>query len=60
MAIKSKRGAAKRYWAIMAQCRRDLAGGLQFGMDWATVRITFPERYAEIQSIKAAYAGLPD
>lgn len=48
MAIKSKRGARKRYHAILAQCRKDLAGGLAFGMDWPTIRITFPERYAEI------------
>lgn len=60
MTVKSKRGAAKRYWAILAQCRRNLAGGLQYGMDWATLRTTFPEHYAEIQSLKAAYAGLPD
>ena len=60
MPIKSKRGAAKRYWAILAQCRRDLAGGLQFGMDWSTLRITFPDRYAEIQAIKVVYASLPD
>lgn len=60
MTIKSKRGAAKRYWAILAQCRRDLVGGLQYGMDWATLRITFPDRYAEIQSLKAMYAALPD
>ncbi len=60
MAIKSKRGAAKRYWAIIRQCRKDLAGGLQFGMDWATLRITFPERYAELAAIRTQYANLPE
>jgi hypothetical protein len=60
MAIKSKRGAARRYWAILARCRRDLAGGLSFGMDWATLRSTFPDRYAEIQAIKAMWPALPD
>ena len=60
MAVKSKRGAVRRYWAILARCRRDLAGGLSFGMDWATLRATFPDRYAEIQDLKAVYASLPD
>lgn len=59
MQIKSKRGAAKRYWAIIRQCRRDLAGGLSFGMDWTTLRITFPDRYAELQAIRASYDSLP-
>ena len=31
MAIKSKRGAAKRYWAIIRQCYRDAAGGTTGG-----------------------------
>ena len=60
MNVKSKRGALRRYHAILAQCRRDLAGGLQFGMDWPTLRITFPERYAEIQELRAAFANLPE
>ena len=60
MAVKSKRGAVKRYHAILRQCRKDLAGGLQFGMDWVTLRITFPDRYAEIVELRAAFANLPD
>jgi hypothetical protein len=60
MAIKSKRGALRRYNAILRQCFADMAGGLQFGMDWPTLRITFPERYAEIQQLRALYATLPD
>jgi hypothetical protein len=58
-APKSKRGAVRQYDAIMRACRRDLAGGLSFGMDWPTLRATFPERYARIQELRAAYAGLP-
>ena len=60
MVIKSKRGAVKRYDAIIRQCRRDLAGGLQYGMDLPTLRITFPDRYAELMELKAAFANLPD
>jgi hypothetical protein len=56
---KSKRGVARQYGAIIAACRRDLSGGLQFGMDWPTIRITFPERYAHIQAMKAIYQELP-
>ena len=58
--VKSKRGALKRYNAILRQCRRDLAGGLQWGMDWVTLRITFPDRYAEIQALCAMWRSLPD
>lgn len=57
--IASKRGAVRRYNAIVAQCRRDLAGGLSFGMDWPTVRATFPERYAEIESLRSNFRSLP-
>jgi len=60
MAIKSKRGALKRYDAIIRQCYRDMAGGLQFGMDWATLRITYPDRYAEIQALRAMFHNLPE
>jgi hypothetical protein len=57
--VKTKRGAIRRYEQIMRACRRDLAGGLSFGMDWPTLRGTFPERYAELQILKANYGSLP-
>jgi hypothetical protein len=56
---KSKRGAVRQYDAIIRACRRDLDGGGCFGMDWPTLRITFPERYARIQELRAMFAGLP-
>jgi hypothetical protein len=56
---KTKRGAMRQYNALINACRRELAGGLQFGMDWPTVRTTFPERYARIQALKSMYEGLP-
>ncbi len=59
MNIRTKRGAARRYNAIIRQCRRDFAGGLAFGMDWPTLRATFPERAAEIDRLKAIYGSLP-
>jgi hypothetical protein len=59
MAIKSKRGAIRRYDAIIRQCYRDLAGGTSFGIDMPTLRVTFPERYAEIMALKALFASLP-
>jgi len=57
---KSKRGAYRRHQAIVRQCYRDLAGGTQYGIDWPTLRITFPERYAELVALRNAYANLPD
>ena len=57
---KSKRGARRQYDAIMRQCRRDLSGGLSYGMDWPTLRATFPDRYAHLQAMNAAYPTLPN
>lgn len=60
MNIRTKRGAMRRYNAILNSCFRDMAGGLQFGMDWVTLKITFPDRYAEIQALRAMFHNLPD
>lgn len=60
MAIRTKRGALRRYDAIIRQCYRDLAGGTQYGIDMPTLRVTFPDRYAELVSIRAQFANLPE
>lgn len=60
MTIRTKRGAWRRYNAIIRQCRRDLAGGLSFGMDWPTLRVTFPDRYAEIETLRLLFPTLPE
>lgn len=57
---KTKRGAVRQYNAIIRTCRRDMAGGLMFGMDWPTVRITFPERYARLNALREMHKQLPD
>jgi hypothetical protein len=56
---KTKRGALRQYDAIMRACRRDLAGGLSFGMDWPTLRSTFPERYQRLKTLEEMYKDLP-
>ena len=60
MAIRTKRGALRRYRAIIRQCYRDAAGGTQYGIDWPTLRITWPDRYAEIQTLRALFPTLPE
>jgi hypothetical protein len=60
MAVKSKRGARRRYNAIINACYRDAAGGTQYGIDWPTLRVTWPERYAEIMALKALFKNLPE
>jgi hypothetical protein len=60
MTIKTKRGAYRRYNAIMAQCLRDAKGGLQYGLDWPTLRSTWPDRAAELTAIKSIFKSLPD
>jgi hypothetical protein len=41
----------RRFNAIIRQCRRDLRGGLQYGMDYPTIAALWPERYAELKQI---------
>lgn len=60
MAIKTKRGAVRRYNVILNRCFHDMRGGLQFGMDWVTLRVTWPERYAELVAIRDLYQSLED
>lgn len=58
--VKSKRGAVRRKDQIIRQCYRDLEGGTQYGIDMPTLRVSFPERYAELMSLKQRYASLAD
>jgi len=60
MNVRTKRGAIRRANAILAQCRRDMRGGLSFGMDWPTLGATYPERYNELMRLKAIFPKLPD
>lgn len=48
----TRKQIAKRYDRIIRQCFRDMEGGLAFGMDWPTLRIVFPDRYAEIVELR--------
>jgi hypothetical protein len=57
---KSKLGAWRHRDAIIRACYRDLAGGTQYGIDMPTLRVTFPDRYAELVALQAAFANLPD
>jgi hypothetical protein len=51
----TRKQITKRYDQIIRQCFRDMKGGLEYGMDWPTLRITFPERYAEIKALREAF-----
>lgn len=57
--IKTKRGAIRRYNAIIRACYRDAKGGTEYGIDMPTLRVTWPDRYAEIVELRAAYKTLP-
>ncbi len=59
MAVKSKRGALRRRDAIIRQCYRDMVGGTQYGIDMPTLRVTWPDRYAELMALKAVFESLP-
>lgn len=58
--IRTQRGAIRRANALLRRCRRSLRGGLQFGMDWPTLRASFPEVYAELMDLNARFAQLPE
>lgn len=60
MTTRTKRGAWRRRNAIIAQCYRNAAGGTQYGIDMPTLRVTWPDRYAELMALKAIYDSLPD
>jgi hypothetical protein len=57
--IRTKRGVIRRYNAILRQCYRDAKGGTAYGIDWPTLRATWPDRYDEIMILKAMYPALP-
>ena len=59
MNIKTKRGARRRYNAILNKVWRDLAGGTQYGIDWNTLAIVAPSEYAELKDIQKRFRGLP-
>jgi hypothetical protein len=58
--IRSKRGAIRRYNAIIKQCYKDAKGGLAYGLDWPTLYATWPDRAKEIIEIEAQLRSLPD
>lgn len=44
----TRKQAMKQYDRIIRQCFRDMQGGLAFGMDWQTLRVTYPDRYSAL------------
>lgn len=58
-APKTKRGATRQGYAILAAYRKAFADGGQYGFDMPTFRLNWPEGYAAFQALKAAYATLP-
>lgn len=58
--VKTKRGAIRRYNAIIRWCYRDLRGGTQYGVDWPTLCATFPDRAQEIRDLRERYPSLPE
>lgn len=58
-APRTKQGAERQAQALIRKWRRNLAGGLSFGLDWPTVAAAFPDDYARFQELKALYKTLP-
>lgn len=59
MNIRTKRGAIRRYNALISACYRDARGGTEYGIDWPTLRILWPDRYNELKRIQKLYSTLP-
>ncbi len=49
----TKEQAAERYNRIIRKCYRDLCGGTSFGLDWATLKILYPDRYSALKRLEA-------
>ena len=60
LGVRSKRGAVRRYNAIIAKYRRDFAGGGMFGFDYPTMRSNAPEAYQALAELKALFPYLPE
>lgn len=58
--VRTKRGALRRYNAILRSYLRDFADGGMFGFDWPTLRLNSPERYAQLVHLKTIYRSLPE
>ena len=55
---KSKRGAVRQYWSIIAAYRRVYSD--MFGCDWVTFKINQPEAYQHLAAIRNVFSQLPD
>jgi hypothetical protein len=49
----------RRYDQLIRQCFKDMEGGLSYGMDWPTLKVTFPERYAELKQLQQQIRVMP-
>lgn len=56
---RSQRGAWRIRNAIVNACYSDARGGTQYGIDWPTLRVTWPERAARLLYLKSIYGSLP-
>jgi hypothetical protein len=60
ISIRSKRGAWRRRNSIVRACYQDARGGTQYGIDWPTLVVTWPDRASELRALKAMFGALPD
>lgn len=56
---KTKRGANRQAHAIVRRWYRESKGGAAYGLDWPTMRATYPEDCAHIDAMRAMYKNLP-
>ena len=49
----------RRYDQLIRQCFKDMEGGLDFGMDWATLKTVWPDRYAELKQLQQQIRVMP-
>lgn len=59
MTIRTKRGAIRRYNALLRKCWKQFSGD-PFGIDWVTLKIIAPEMHKELDDLKRLYQTLPD
>lgn len=59
MQIRTKRGARRRYNAIVRKLYKDHDGGC-YGWDMPTLAICYPEIYSELRRLVSLYKTLPE
>jgi hypothetical protein len=58
-APKTREGALRQFYAVIASYKRDFGGGGSFGWDWPTFRLNCPDRCNRARELLTLAKTLP-